>query len=262
MNILEEIAERTRERIEREKKERDLGSIRREAELLIKETEPFRFEKALKKEGLAFICEVKKASPSKGMIVQEFPYRKIAKEYEQAGADAVSCLTEPYYFLGKDEYLKEIASEISIPILRKDFTVDEYMIYQAKILGASAVLLICSLLEKEQLRAYRQLADELGLSSLVEAHTAEEVKTASDAGARVIGVNNRNLKTFEVDVENSLRLRNCASKGTIFVSESGIQSSEEVQKLRENGTDAVLIGETLMRAPDKKEMLRILCGGK
>ena len=260
MNILEEIAQRTRERVEKEKKQTDQKSVRREAERLAKETQPFPFERALKREDIAFICEVKKASPSKGIIAQDFPYRSIAQEYERAGADAVSCLTEPYYFLGKDEYLKEIAQEISIPILRKDFTVDEYMIYQAKTLGASAVLLICSLLEREQLKAYRQLADELGLSALVEAHTQAEAEDAAYAGARVIGVNNRNLKTFEVDVENSLRLRSCVPKETVFVSESGIRSPEDVKRLRECGTDAALIGETLMRAPDKTKMLRALRG--
>lgn len=260
MNILEEIAGRTKERIEGEKQQISLETVRREAETLAKETEAFRFEKALRSSDLAFICEVKKASPSKGIIAQEFPYQKIAKEYEQAGASAISCLTEPFYFLGKDQYLREIAKEVSIPILRKDFTVDEYMIYQAKTLGASAVLLICSILEEEQLKAYHALADELGLSALVEAHTEEEVKMADRAGARIIGVNNRNLKNFEVDVENSLRLRACADKETIFVSESGIKTPEEVQKLRENGTNAVLIGETLMRAQDKKKMLWMLAG--
>lgn len=260
MNILEEIAEKTRERIEEEKQAIPLAHIRREAESLAGVTQPFRFEDALRQKELAFICEVKKASPSKGVIAEEFPYKAIAREYEDAGADAVSCLTEPFYFLGKDQYLQEIAQEISIPILRKDFTVDEYMIYQAKVLGASAVLLICAILEEEQLKAYRTLADELGLSSLVEAHTEEEVKMAHRAGARIIGVNNRNLKTFEVDVENSLRLRACADEKTMFVSESGIRTPQEIQKLRENGTNAVLIGETLMRAKDKKQMLKFLSG--
>ncbi|MCI7812601.1 MAG: indole-3-glycerol phosphate synthase TrpC [Lachnospiraceae bacterium] len=260
MNILEEIADRTRERIGKEKQQVSLETVRTEAENLAKKTEPFRFEKALRASELSFICEVKKASPSKGIIAEDFPYLQIAKEYEKAGADAISCLTEPFYFQGRDSYLREIAQEVCIPILRKDFTVDEYMIYQAKTLGASAVLLICSLLDGEQLKAYHDLADELGLSALVEAHTEDEVKMADRAGARIIGVNNRNLKTFEVDVENSLRLRACADEKTIFVSESGIKTPEEIQKLRENGTDAVLIGETLMRAKDKAEMLRMLAG--
>lgn len=260
MNILEEIADRTRERIGKEKQQVSLETVRTEAENLAKKTERFRFEKALRASELSFICEVKKASPSKGIIAEDFPYLQIAKEYEKAGADAISCLTEPFYFQGRDSYLREIAQEVSIPILRKDFTVDEYMIYQAKTLGASAVLLICSLLDGEQLKAYHDLADELGLSALVEAHTEDEVKMADRAGARIIGVNNRNLKTFEVDVENSLRLRACADEKTIFVSESGIKTPEEIQKLRENGTDAVLIGETLMRAKDKAEMLRMLAG--
>ena len=260
MNILEKIAECTRERIKKEKQQLPLHTVRRDAEILAKQTEEFRFEAALRKRELAFICEVKKASPSKGIIAEEFPYQKIAQEYEEAGADAVSCLTEPFYFMGKDQYLREIAQKISIPILRKDFTVDEYMIYQAKTLGASAVLLICSLLDTAELKAYHELADELGLSCLVEAHTEEEIRIADRIGARIIGVNNRNLKTFEVDVENSLRLRSCAKKETIFVSESGIKNPQEIQKLRENGTNAVLIGETLMRAENKKEMLAFLCG--
>lgn len=259
MNILEEIAEKTRQRIRKEKQEVSLEEVRRQAEAKKKET-GFPFEKAMRKPGISFICEVKKASPSKGVIAEEFPYRTIAKEYEQAGAAAVSCLTEPYYFQGKDAYLREIAREVSIPVLRKDFTIDEYMIYQAKALGASAVLLICAILDDRELAAYRQLAEELGMSALTEAHTEEEVHRALQADARIIGVNNRDLKTFQVDVRNGLRLRKMVPSDRIFISESGIRGPQEIALLYENRTDGVLIGETLMKAADKKKMLDELKG--
>lgn len=260
-NILETIAARTRERIEEEKKRLPLAEIRRQAENptgAAPGQTGFRFRNALAAPGISFICEVKKASPSKGIIAEDFPYLTIAREYEQAGAAAISCLTEPYWFLGKDRYLSEITQAVQIPVLRKDFTVDEYMIYQAKALGASAVLLICAILDDGRLRAYRELAAELGLDALVEAHTEEEVLRAADAGATILGVNNRNLKTFEVDVNISRRLKSLAPEGTLFVSESGIRTAEDIAALCQNGTDAVLIGETLMRAPDKAAMLREL----
>ena len=218
------------------------------------------FEKALGKDGLSFICECKKASPSKGIIASEFPYREIAMDYESAGADAISVLTEPSSFLGKDSYLEEIAATVSIPCLRKDFTVDEYMIFEAKVLGAAAVLLICSILDEDTLSSYIRIADSLGLSSLVEAHDSEEIRMAADAGARMIGVNNRNLKDFTVDVTNSGRLRSLVPEGVLFVAESGIRTAQDVQLLREIGTDACLVGETLMRAVDKSAMLRELRG--
>ena len=164
-------------------------------------------------------------------------------------------LTEPKWFLGSGRYLEEIAETVSIPCLRKDFTVDEYMIYEAKILGASAVLLICSILSQRQLSEYLSLCDELGLSALVEAHDEAEVELAQRAGARIIGVNNRNLKDFSVDAKNSLSLRQRIPEGVLFVSESGVQSVEDVRRLREAGADAVLVGEALMRASDKKKKL-------
>ena len=220
----------------------------------------FAFENALKKSDIAFICECKKASPSKGLIAPEFLYLSIAREYEAAGADAVSVLTEPKWFLGSDKYLKDIAGAVSIPCLRKDFTVDEYMIYEAKLLGASAVLLICSILSEEQIKEYIGICDGLGLSALVEAHDGEEVEMALRAGARMIGVNNRNLKDFSVDTENSRRLRQMIPPEVLFVSESGVGSAEDVSRLCGIGADAVLIGETLMRAADKKAKLRELKG--
>lgn len=266
MNILDEIAARTKERVAQEKKQVSFEEMRRSAEEVLNAQErgafwEFPFERALAQEGISFICEVKKASPSKGVIAEDFPYLQIAREYEAAGAAAISCLTEPYWFLGKDAYLKEITQNVAIPVLRKDFTVDEYMIYQAKTLGASAILLICAILDDGQLRAYGQLAKELGLSALVEAHTEGEIKRALRADARILGVNNRNLKNFHVDITQSRRLRELVPKNVLFVSESGIQTAQDVAALRENGTDAVLIGETLMRAQDKKAMLDELRGG-
>lgn len=266
--ILDEIAEKTKERIALEKRMYSFGNVRREAEQLKKESAndmvynwKYPFEQALQEPGLSFICEVKKASPSKGVIAEYFPYLEIAKDYEAAGASAISVLTEPYYFQGKNDYLKEIAATIKIPVLRKDFTVDPYMIYEAKTLGASAILLICAILEEAQLREYRQIAETLGMSALVEAHDEAEVECALRSGAGIIGVNNRNLQTFEVDVTNSIRLRSLVPDECVFVSESGIKGPEDTRKLYENGTDAVLIGETLMRNPDKKAVLDILRAG-
>ena len=207
-----------------------------------------------------FICEVKRASPSKGVIAEEFDYLDIAKQYEKAGANAISCLTEPYYFLGKDEYLKQIAENVSIPVLRKDFTVSEYMIYESKLLGASAILLICSILKEGQLEEYLELVHSLGLSALVEARTEEEVKKAVDVGAKIIGINNRDLESFHIDMNQSQKLRNIVPESCIFVSESGIQTPEDVIQLKEIGTNAVLVGETLMRAENKAQTLKMLRG--
>jgi len=258
MTILDQLAGYARERTERAKSERSLDEVRRQAFCLPKGD--FAFENALAKPGISFICECKKASPSKGLIAPHFPYLQIAMEYEAAGADAISVLTEPKWFLGRDEYLKEIADTVGVPCLRKDFTVDEYMLYEAKVLGASAVLLVCSVLSEEQIGSYLGICDELGLSALVEAHDANEVQAALRAGARVIGVNNRNLRDFSVDTDNSRRLRALIPRDVLFVSESGVGSAEDVAKLREIGADAVLIGETLMRAPDKKARLDELRG--
>lgn len=221
----------------------------------------FPFYQTLKSPGISFICEVKKASPSKGVIAEEFPYLEIAKEYEIAGASAISCLTEPYLFSkGKDMYLKEITQHVTIPVLRKDFTIDPYMIYQARTLGASAILLICSLLSQSELEEYQAIATELGMSALVEAHDEQEVEMALRAEASIIGVNNRDLKTFTVDINNSARYRKMVPKEVSFVSESGIKTAEDIAKLLENGTDAVLIGETLMRSENKKQALDELRG--
>lgn len=252
--ILDKLADSARNRVERLKKEKSLKQVKAEA-LACDAATGFPFEKALAASGISFICEVKKASPSKGVIVQDFPYLDIAKEYEKSGASAISVLTEPEYFLGSDKYLKEIAEAVSLPVLRKDFTVDAYQIYEAKVLGASAVLLICAILDDEQLTEYLQIAHHLGLSALVEAHDEEEVQRAVKAGARIIGVNNRDLKTFTVDIQNSVNLRDRIPEGTIYVSESGITTAEDVGVLYRNGTNAVLIGETLMRSQDKEAML-------
>lgn len=258
MTILDKLSDYARERVESAKKDISLKEIKDKAYALPKGD--FAFEKALKKDELSFICECKKASPSKGLIAADFPYLEIAKEYEKAGADCISVLTEPKWFLGNNDYLKEIAENVKIPCIRKDFTVDEYMIYEAKALGASAVLLIVAILSVKQLKYYINICDELGLSALVEAHDEQEVKTALEAGARIIGVNNRNLKDFSVDTENSKRLRNLIPCDIIFVSESGVKTAEDVKAIREIGADAVLIGETLMKAPDKKKKLNELRG--
>ena len=259
MTILDQLADFAVERVRQAKLKIPPEEIKRRALSLPKGG--FAFENALKTSDMSFICECKKASPSKGLIAPDFPYLQIAREYEAAGADCISVLTEPRWFLGSDEYLKEIASAVSIPCLRKDFTVDEYMIYQAKVLGASAVLLICSVLSEQQIKSYIGICDDLGLSALVEAHDENEVRTALGAGARVIGVNNRNLADFSVDTDNSRRLRKLIPRDVLFVSESGVRCAGDVEKLREIGADAILIGEALMRAPDKKAVLDEMRGG-
>ena len=257
-NILEQLAAYARTRVEQAKAVRPLADIK--AAALAQPKGDFAFEKALAQPGVRFICECKRASPSKGLIAPVFPYLDIAKEYAAAGADAISVLTEPKWFLGSNEYLQQIAAAVPVPCLRKDFTVDEYMIYEAKLLGASAVLLICSLLDTETLHQYLGICDALGLSALVEAHDEQEIASAAAAGARVIGVNNRNLKNFTVDVTNSLALRQKAPPGVLFVAESGITSPSDVSALRAAGVDAVLVGEALMRAPDKAAALAALRG--
>lgn len=256
--ILDKIAEHTRERVRLAKEQLSEADIRRMAESLPKR--PGRFLQALSGSKLSFICECKKASPSKGVIAENFPYLHIAKEYEAAGADAISVLTEPAWFLGSDEYLREIAEEVKIPCLRKDFTVDPYMIYEAKLLGASAVLLIVSLLDGGTLREYLNICDSLGLAALTEVHDEAEMETALSSGAGIIGVNNRNLKDFTVDTENSRRLRQMVPAGKIFVSESGVRTAEDVAALQAAGVDAVLVGETLMRAADIRGKLAELRG--
>lgn len=251
--ILEQIANDTIERVKKEKAQIPLSFIKDKA-LSMKKGE-FSFEKAIKSNDISFICEVKKASPSKGVIAQDFPYIEIAMEYEKAGATCISVLTEPKYFMGSKTYLKEISENVSIPLLRKDFVVDEYMIYDAKLHGASCVLLICSLLDEATLKQYIDICNNLGLSALVEAHDGEEIKKAVHAGARIIGVNNRDLKTFTVDINNSIRLRKLVPEDIIFVAESGIKTNKDILELRAANVNAVLIGETFMRAEDKKAML-------
>ena len=283
--ILDEIAEKTKERVAEQKKKVPLEEMKRQAlDIVASETDngsspysKFPFRDNLAADGISFICEVKKASPSKGLIAPDFPYVEIAKEYEAAGASAISVLTEPFYFQGSNQFLMDIKKEVNIPLLRKDFTVDEYMIYEAKVIGASAVLLICAILDDGQLASYLQLAHELGMSALVEAHDEEEVRRAIACGAGIIGVNNRDLRTFTVDIMNSVRLRKLipdmvpvtgtgaaadtlAPQKMVYVSESGIKTKEDIDRLKANGTDAVLIGETFMRSPDKKKLFAELRG--
>ena len=255
--ILDELAESTRKRVAKKKEKISLEEIKEKA-LMMEKTKDFPFEQALKKEGLSIIAEVKKASPSKGIIAADFPYLEIAKEYEASGVNAISCLTEPEYFKGSDDYLRDIAKEVRIPVLRKDFTVDPYMIYEAKTLGASAILLIAAILSDKELKEYYEIADSLGLSALFEAHDKEEVKRCLAQGARIVGVNNRNLKDFTVDINNSIRLRELIPEDVIYVSESGIKTPEDLKILKENGTDAVLIGEMFMRSENKKELIESL----
>lgn len=255
--ILDEIAQRTLERVNETKKKISLDEIKAQALGMNSDT-GYPFYRALREDGISFICEAKKASPSKGIIADEFPYVDIARAYEAGGAAAISVLTEPYYFLGSDEYLKEIKKNVSIPVLRKDFIVDEYQIYEAKVIGADAVLLICSLLSKERLTEYIKICETLGLSALVEAHTEEEIDKAIGSGAKIIGVNNRNLKDFTVDFENCKRLKSLIPQDVIYVAESGVSSPEDVRSLKEASVDAVLMGEYLMRSADRVKTLREL----
>lgn len=258
MTILEQLAEHTKERYEKRIGEKPLSLVK--AQALAAQKGTFAFEKALSKNRLAFICEVKKASPSKGLISADFPYLAIARQYEAAGADCISCLTEPKWFLGSDEYLQEIAKTVQIPVLRKDFTVCDYQIYEAKLLGAGAVLLICALLSMQELEEYIDICDALGMSALVEAHNEKEIETAVRAGARVIGVNNRNLRDFSVDTSNAARLRALVPPGILFVSESGVKTRSDIEKIEKSGANAVLIGETLMKSANIGEKLREIRG--
>ena len=259
MDILEQLADHARERVEEKKRIIPPGEMKRLADT-VKPAARISFAEALAKPEMSFICECKKASPSKGLIDPEFPYLRIAKDYETAGADAISCLTEPKWFLGRDEYLRKIAGMVRIPVLRKDFTVDPYMIYEAKVLGASAVLLICSILSPEELKDDLQLAESLGLDVLTETHDEAEIEMAVSAGATILGVNNRNLRDFTVDIHNSIRLRALVPDHIRMVAESGIRTRDDILTLEQSGISGVLIGETLMNATDKRTMLRELKG--
>ncbi len=256
--ILTKLADSTRNRVEREKKQIQLEMVKKQA-LAMKKGD-FSFEKVIAEGDISFICEVKRASPSKGMLVEEFPYVQIAKDYEEVGASCISVLTEPDYFKGDKQYLKEISENVTVPLIRKDFIIDEYMIYDAKIHGASCVLLICSLLDKETMEKYIEICDNLGMSALVEAHDEEEIQKAVEAGARMIGVNNRDLKTFTVDIGNSERLRKLVPDNILFIAESGIKTNADINRLRKAKVNGVLIGETFMKAENKKEMLQKLRG--
>lgn len=258
--ILDDLAAATRARVAQKKKQVSFAEIKERAEKIAAGDSAliFPFEKAIAKKGMRFICEVKKASPSKGIITENFPYLDIAQDYERAGADCISVLTEPDYFKGEDRFLLEISNKVTVPIIRKDFTVDPYLIYEAKVLGASCVLLIAALLDTETIREYKAVCDELGLSALVEAHDERELYSALDAGARLVGVNNRDLKTFTVDIQNSIRLRELVPDNILFVAESGIQSASDIQTLCDAHVDGVLIGETLMRSQNKIELIKRL----
>lgn len=259
--ILKEIADYTVKRYEEIQSKNPLEKIKEEAKKLNSNT-GFPFEKALAKQGISYICEVKKASPSKGVIAKDFPYMEIAKDYEKAGASAISVLTEPKYFMGSNDYLLEISKNVKIPLLRKDFTVCEYQIYEAKIIGASAVLLICALLDTKTLKKWIEICHSLGLSALVEAHSEEEIKSALNAGARVIGVNNRNLKDFTVDINNCINLRKLVPNDILLIGESGIKTKNDIDRLRQAKVNGVLIGETMMKSSNKAQELAKLNGGE
>ena len=259
MNILDKLAELSLERAEREQKKIPETELREQAKALGKGNGEA-FLSALKKTGISFICEIKKASPSKGLISRDFPYLKIAEAYERAGADCISCLTEPEYFLGSDRIFREVRERVSLPMLRKDFTVSAYQLDQARVMGANAALLIVSLLDTKTLEVYLARCEELGLAALVETHDEEEIGRAVSAGAKIIGVNNRNLKDFSVDFSNAARLRDRIPADCVYVAESGVRTPEDVQRLRQIGADAALIGETLMRAENPGLMLRQLKG--
>jgi indole-3-glycerol phosphate synthase len=257
--ILDNIVAATKIRIEKDKERVSFEEMKKRARKLPAVT-GFPFEAALRTEDISFICEVKKASPSKGVIAEDFPYVTIAKEYEKAGASCISVLTEPDFFLGSDAYLSEIRQEVTLPLLRKDFIVDAYQIYQAKTLGADSILLICAILSQKELEEYLNLSRELGLSALVEAHDEEEVFMAVKGRAEIIGVNNRDLKTFKVDIKTSERLRKLVPENILFVAESGIKTADDIRILKEAGVNGVLIGETFMKSSDKKAALTELRG--
>ena len=261
MTILDKLAELSRKRVAEEQARIPEAEMREQAQALGRGSGEA-FLAALRKPGISFICEIKKASPSKGMISQDFPYLKIAAEYERAGADCISCLTEPEYFLGSDRIFREIRDRVSLPMLRKDFTVSAYQLDQARVMGANAALLIVSLLDGRTLGRYLERCGELGIAAIAETHDEEEIRTAVDAGAKIIGVNNRNLKDFSVDFDNAARLRDRIPAGCVYVAESGVKTPEDVERLRRIGADAALIGEALMRAEDPADMLKHLKGEK
>ncbi len=260
MSILDKILDSTKQRVASKKAKLPLNELKNKLDSMDCARAESSFEKALKTKDFALICEVKKASPSKGIIAHDFNHTQIALDYAQGGANAISCLTEPEFFLGSDEYLSEIRQSVSLPILRKDFIIDEYMIYEAKLIGADAILLITRILSKEQLKDFFTLASELGLDVLVETHTLDDVKKALFCGAKIIGINNRDLQSFEVDLNHSIRLRSELPDDVVCISESGIKSYDDIRLLRENGINGALIGEELMRSQDKQALIRALKG--
>ena len=266
--ILDTLATVAKRRVAKLEKVKSLAAVREEAEQIYKESamgsgnasacRAKSFMANLQRPGLNFICECKKASPSKGLISPDFPYLEIAKAYERGGGAAISVLTEPEYFLGLDIYLQEIAAQVNLPVLRKDFTVSPYQIYEAKTLGANAVLLICAILSASQLKEYRLAAESIGLDALVETHDGQEIETALKSGAKIVGINNRNLKDFTVDISACLQLRKEIPQDRICIAESGIRNEDDIRSLKVKGFNGVLIGETLMSSGNPEEMLRRL----
>ncbi len=256
--ILDQLANHAKERVLKDKEKISLEEIKLKA--LSLEKGDFVFEKALRNNFPSLICEVKKASPSKGVISEDFPYLEIAKEYEKVGATCISVLTEPKWFLGSDEIFKEIRANVSLPMLRKDFTVDEYQIYQAKLMGADCVLLIVAILTTNQIKSYIEICNNLGINAVVEAHDEKEINSAIKAGAKIIGVNNRNLKDFTVNLDNASELKTYIPEDVIYIAESGIATVEDGISLVKKGADALLIGEALMRTDNKREFISKIKG--
>jgi len=254
VDILRKIVEYKKEEVEKVKKQFNLSEVISEAEKL---KVSFNFKEALSGKGINIIAEVKKASPSKGVIREDFDPVEIAKSYERGGARAISVLTDKQFFQGSPFYLRQVSEAVRLPVLRKDFIIDEFQIYGAKVLGAASFLLIVSILSDPQLRDFIELGRELGMEPLVETHTAEEVERALKAGAEIIGVNNRDLKTFSVSLETSISLAPLIKgAGKVMVSESGIRTEKDIKRLRKAGVDAFLVGETLMRSENPEEVLK------
>ncbi len=254
MNILDKITAKTKERIvflDGEKLKNKAYSC---------DKGNFPFYDAIKKDGISIIAEIKHASPSKGIITDDFDVRKISQEYKLAQVDCISVLTEPYFFMGDNSYVEIAKHEAKKPVLRKDFIIDEVQIYESKVIGADCILLISAILDMEKLKKFSYIAETIGLNCLVECHNEKEIELAIKSSAKIIGVNNRDLTTFDVDINNSLRLRKYVPSDILFVSESGIKTKKDMDKLKEIKTDGVLIGETFMRSNNKVNQIKLLKG--
>ena len=252
--ILDDLVTATKKRMAAEKRIYSLEELKQQSQKAPMKNPQLIVDKLLEPK-LTFIAEIKKASPSKGVIVQDFPYLEIAQEYQANKIDMISVLTEPDYFQGNLKYLQQITQEVDLPVLRKDFTIDSYMIYQAKIAQASLILLIVAILSDGQLKDYLKLAKELGLAAIVEVHDETELKRALRAKSKIIGINNRNLKDFSVNFNNSLKLKKLIPADIPVIAESGIKTKTDIKLLKKAGINGVLIGETFMKAKNKAEII-------